>query len=180
MKTALEKHFVPGRPDKDEHAEYYGNYISRISAEDIISVLENQIDETRKLFASIPDAKGTFRYAEGKWSINELMGHIIDAERVMAYRALCFARADAGRIPGMDQDLFAANAHSDNFSLSELVEEFLSLRKSHVLFFKHLDEAAWHRRGTASDCEFSVRALAYILAGHLAHHFEILKERYLV
>jgi uncharacterized damage-inducible protein DinB len=167
------------KPEETEYVPYYGRYISLVPDGEIITVLSEQIDETLALLRSIPESEGGFRYAPGKWSIRELVGHLIDSERIFTYRALCFARNDQTPLPGFEEDEYVRNASFNDRSLSELAEELESVRKSTMFMFKHLDKEAWKRRGTANQSEVSVRALAYIMAGHELHHRGILRDRYL-
>jgi hypothetical protein len=167
------------RPEKDEYNEYYETYISLVPETDIVSVLENQIDAIEKLVGEIPEEKGTFAYAEGKWTIKDMLGHLSDGEKLFAYRALRISRADKTPIEGFEQDGYVENGNFNRRTLADLTEEFVSLRKANLYFFKNLDDTAWVRRGTASGYPFSVRALAYICAGHVRHHVNVLKTRYL-
>lgn len=167
------------RPEETEYFAYYGKYVSLVPDNNILEVLSSQLDETLALLRSIPETHEAFRYAEGKWSVRELVGHIIDTERIFAYRALRFARNDATPLPGYEQDDYIRNASFDACSLADLATEFESVRRSTLFLFKHLDGEAWMRRGVASDNEVSVRALAYIIAGHELHHRGILRDRYL-
>ncbi len=166
-------------PDATEYASYYGRYVSLVPAVDILETLTQQLDSTLALLRGIDEAKAGHRYAPDKWSIKELVGHVIDAERIFAYRALRFARNDKTEVPGFEQDDYIRYASFDECQLDELAREFEFVRKANLLMFKHLDDAAWLRRGVASDNEVSVRALAFIIAGHERHHMEILKTRYL-
>jgi DinB superfamily len=169
-----------GRPDETEYLPYYGKYISLVPAGDILATLARQLDETLTLLRSVTESRAGFRYAPGKWSIKELVGHMTDTERIFSYRALRFARNDATPLPGYEQDDYIRNATFDDYPLGELAAEFESVRQSSLLLFKHLGSEAWARRGVASDAEVSVRALAYIIAGHELHHMGILRGRYLV
>ena len=166
-------------PADSEYAAYYGHYVSLVDGNDLISALENQIDQTVSLLATIPEEKGIFRYAEGKWSVKELVGHLIDNERVMAYRALRFSRNDTTELEGFDQDPYIENADFDLCRLSDLAKQFELVRQSNTFMFKSLSENAWGRTGIASGSPVSVRGLGYIIAGHEVHHINILKERYL-
>lgn len=168
-----------GRPAKTEHAPFFENYISLVEDPDIVSALTSQMPETNKTLAGIAEEKSLFRYAEGKWSIRELVGHLIDGERIMAYRALRFARNDQTPLEGFEQDEYIENADFDSVSLSELAAELALVRESSILMFKNLPEAAWTRSGLASGNLVTVRALAYIIAGHELHHMKILREKYL-
>lgn len=167
------------RPDATEYVPYYARYVSLVPEGDILATLGGQLEETLALLRRIPETQSAFRYAEDKWSIKELVGHIIDTERIFAYRALRFARNDHTPLPGYEQDDYIRNATFDRYPLAELADEFESVRRSTILLFKHLDDAAWMRRGTANDSEASVRGLAYIIAGHELHHVKILRDRYL-
>ncbi len=167
------------RPETDEFDSYYERYISLVTDGDIISTLKNRIAETLDLLNKISAEKADFRYAESKWSVKELVGHIIDTERIFAYRALRIARGDQTPIEGYEQDDYIKNAEFAKCNLADLAEEFALVRKANVLMFKNLSETAWHRRGVANNKEISVRALAYICAGHEIYHLNILKERYL-
>lgn len=167
------------RPDATEYAPYYGKYVSLVPDADILASLSEQLGETLALLQSIPEAQADFRYAPDKWSIRELVGHLIDTERIFAYRALRFARNDQTPIEGFEQDDYIRHASFDNYPLAELTSEFAHVRHASISLFKHLDRDAWTRKGTASDNEVSVRALAYIIAGHELHHLEILRSRYL-
>ena len=173
------KSFNVGKPEETEYLPYYGGYISLVQDGDILSALGNQLQETLALLQSIPEERAGFRYAPGKWSIKELVGHVIDGERVFAYRALRFARNDQTPVPGYEQDDYIREASFDDRTLADLAAEFSSVRQSSLFLFKHLSEEAWTRRGTANDSEVSVRALAYIIAGHELHHREILRTKYL-
>lgn len=173
------ENLIISNPEPSEYAEYYGIYISLVKENNILTALENQIKETLELLAEIPEEKGTYRYAEGKWSIKELVGHLIDTERVMAYRALRFSRNDLTELKGFDQDTYIENADFDSCKLSDLAKEFELVRQSNILMFKNLTADAWNRKAIASGNPVSVRALAYIIAGHELHHIKILKERYL-
>lgn len=167
------------RPEKDEYNEYYETYASLVPETEIVPALENQIADVQNIFGAIAEEKGTFAYAEGKWTIKELLGHLIDTEKIFAYRALRIARADKTSIEGFEQDGYIENGNFNNRNLSDLTEEFMLLRRSNLYFFKNLNDEAWLRTGTASGFPFSVRALAYISAGHVRHHLNILKTRYL-
>ncbi len=167
------------RPEKKEYAEYHETYISLVEETDIISAMENQLDELNNLFGAISEEKADFRYAEGKWSIKEILGHLIDGERVFSYRAFRFSRRDETPLVGFEQDGYVANGNFSNAKLSDLIEEFSLLRRSNVLFFKNLTDEAWSYLGTASEATISVRAIAYVMVGHIRHHTDILRQRYL-
>jgi hypothetical protein len=167
------------KPAKSEYLPYYERYIALVPDGDVVATLAAQINDTQAMLRSLPASVATYRYAPDKWSVNELVGHVIDSERNFAFRALRFARNDATPIPGFEQDDYVRNATFDAYPLLELVSELESVRQSTVFLLKHLEEAAWTRRGLANNAEVSVRALAYIIAGHELHHREILSARYL-
>ncbi len=166
-------------PDKNEYAEYYDRYVSLVEETDIIKVFEDQQAEVRELFKEITEEKSLYSYAEGKWTIKELLGHLTDGERIFAYRALRISRADKTPMEGFEQDGYIENSNFNNTKLSELLDEFLYTRKANIIFFQNLTGENWLRTGTASGATVSVRALAYIMVGHIRHHVSILRERYL-
>ena len=170
---------ITEKPELTEYATYYGRYVSLVPGGDILSTLERQLSDTLALLRNINEAQADYSYAADKWSVKELVGHMIDTERIFAYRALCFARNDDTSLPGFEQDDYIENASFRAYPLAELADEFEHVRRSNLLLFKHLDAEAWKRRGKASDSEVSVRALAYIIAGHELHHIEVLRSKYL-
>jgi DinB superfamily len=167
------------RPDASEHIPYYAKYISLVPNGNILTILEKQLQETLELLPSISEEQSLKRYAPDKWSIKEVVGHLTDTERVFVYRALRFARGDETPLPGFESDDYVRVAQFDTYPWQELAREFESVRRATILFYKHLDEAAWGRRGVANGDPISVRALAYIIAGHELHHVKLLKELYL-
>ena len=167
------------KPEESEYLPYYGRYIALVSAGDVISTLESQMRDSQALLAGIPPGVSTYRYAPGKWSVNELLGHVIDSERILAVRALRFARGDTSPLPGFEQDDYVRGASFDVYPLADLAAELDAVRRSTLFLFRHLSEEAWMRRGVANDAEVTVRALAYIIAGHELHHRDILRQRYL-
>lgn len=171
---------MPQRPEKDEYAEFYANYVSLVDEADVVSALQNQPNDLRKLLAKFSGEKENFRYAMGKWSVKELLGHIIDGERVFSYRALRISRGDQTPLATFDENSYVAASNFGDSNFADLLEEFSLLRAANVLLFKNLSDEAWLRRGTASDATVSVRALAFIMVGHVRHHQNVLRERYLV
>jgi len=167
------------KPERSEFLPYYGKYIDLVASGDVLTTLSKQMVETLLLLRSLHASVATYRYAPGKWSVNEVIGHLIDSERIFAGRALRFARADGTPLPGFEQDDYVSNSSFDLYPLGELASELGSVRESTIFLFRHLQEDAWTRRGTANGAEVSVRALAYIIAGHELHHREILRARYL-
>jgi len=166
-------------PESSEYVAYYGRYISLVSGNDILTTLRSQLPETVKLFSTLSEASGELRYAPDKWSIKEMLGHLTDSERVFAYRALRIARNDRTPIEGFEQDDYVRYGPFHQCRLAELVEEFEHVRHASIDLFRGLNQEAWTRRGIANKNEISVRALAYIVAGHELHHRNVLREKYL-
>jgi Uncharacterized protein conserved in bacteria len=171
--------FRSTRPVAGEFLPYYGTYIDKVPDGDIVETLTSQLPQTLALIRSIPETTGDKRYAAGKWSIREVIGHLIDAERIFVYRALRFSRADATQVPGFDENAYAANGPYSKVSLADLADEFEHVRRATIQFFSHLDNDALSRRGNANGAEITVRALAFIMAGHETHHMGVLRDRYL-
>jgi uncharacterized damage-inducible protein DinB len=167
------------RPDATEYDPYYQKYISLVPREDVVATLSRQLEETLSTLRVLTEIQADSRYAPDKWSIKELVGHLIDSERIFAYRALRFARNDQTPLPGYEQDDYVRAGNFGSRSMRDLADEFEQLRRANLSLFRSLDDEAWLRRGTANDAEVSVRALAYILAGHETHHMQILRTRYL-
>lgn len=170
---------LPGRPQPDEHDPYYAGYIGQAEGDDIVGLLEGQIEETVSMFSNVDDAQGLHRYEPDKWSVKELLGHLIDSERVFGYRALCIARGERASLPGMESDDYVREADFDERSVASLLEEYRYVRHSTLSLLRGLGEAAWRRVGVANDAPISVRALAFIIGGHQAHHMKVLRDRYL-
>jgi uncharacterized damage-inducible protein DinB len=166
------------RPEATEYADYYASYIAKVPGSDVVSVLESQRLQMLQLFAGRSERDGSFRYAPGKWSVKEVLGHITDAERVFTYRALRIARGDQTPLPGFEQEDFVKNGAFGRRTLANLAEEFGLVRSASVALFRSFPEEAWSRRGVASQKEVTVRALAFMTAGHQIHHRIILEERY--
>jgi hypothetical protein len=168
-----------GRPQPNEAASYYSTYINRVGSDDILDVLATQLEEAGAFLSGISEEQSLHRYAPGKWSMRELLGHVNDTERVFTFRALWFARGFQDPLPSYDQEIAVAAAESDKVSWASHVEEFRAIRSATLPLFRNLPSEAWLRGGIASDNPVTVRALAYIVAGHLSHHLAILRERYL-
>jgi len=167
-------------PERDLCPEYYFTYIDLVEPdEDVLTALEQEIVKTRALLGGLPEEAGDIRYAEGKWSIRESLGHVIDAERVFSFRAFAMGRGDRQPIPGMEQDEYAKASNAGERSLAFLLDEFEAVRSATVALFRSFDDEAWARRGTASGFEFVVRAFPYIVLGHERHHHVIFRDRYL-
>jgi hypothetical protein len=167
------------RPDPSEYAPYYGRYIEKVPDGPIVDLLRTQVRGTLDLLRALPEAKGDHSYAPGKWSIKQVVGHVIDGERVFAYRALRFGRSDATQLPGFEQDDYARAGGFAARTLRHLTDELEAVRRSTVLLYEGFGEEDWSRKGIASENPVTVRALAYIIAGHELHHAKMLKEKYL-
>ncbi len=168
---------IPSRPDTTEYAPSYEAYIGLVPESDILTVLDRQIEDTVTLLRDLSEAAAETRHAPYTWSIKEVVGHLIDCERIFGVRALRFARNDPTALPGFDENPYVAIAHFDARPMDSLVQEFELLRRSHLLFFGGLDGEAWLRSGVANDHPVTVRALAYVIAGHERHHATILRKR---
>lgn len=167
------------RPAAGEHHERYGRYVALVPDGDVVTQLERQLDDTIALLRQFGEARAGHRYGPDKWSVREVIGHVIDCERVFVYRALSFARGEKQSLPGFDENEYAAAAGYDARTLESVTDELRRLRAATVGFFRGLDDAAWSRTGTANDHPISVRALAWIITGHELHHAKLLRERYL-
>ncbi len=167
------------RPDKSEYAEYYGRYISQVPDGDIIAILRAQSKETMGVLDRVSEDRTHFRYAPGKWTLREVVGHVADMEWVFMARALSFARGLAQPMPGVEQDEFVPAGKFEQQSWPGLLEQWRALRTAGTLVLENLDDEAWKRTGIASGYPVSVRALAYIIAGHERHHLGVIRERYL-
>lgn len=166
------------RPAPGEYAPYFERYVARVPEPDVLPVLAKQREELARRLGTLPEERGGFRYAPGKWTVRELLGHVIDTERIFGYRALCISRGETKALPGFEQDDYAAVAGHDRWTLAELIEDFGVVRRSTIAVLAHLDEAAVRRVGTSSGHPTSVRAIAFIVAGHLRHHLAVLAEKY--
>jgi len=168
-----------GRPEPNEAVPYYFGYINRVAGDDILHALQSQLDQTPAFLRSISEEKSLYRYAPEKWSIRQMWGHVNDTERVFLMRALWLARKFETALPSFDQDIAVGAAGSDDVPWARHVEEFHEIRLATISFFRNLPEEAWARTGTASGNPFTVRACAFIVAGHVAHHQAVLREKYL-
>jgi DinB family protein len=166
------------RPHEAEFALFYAGYVTLVPENDILGVLEAQTADVRERAGAFIPTREDFRYAGGKWSVRELIGHVIDAERVFGFRAFCFSRGDENSLPSFDQDAYVAHSGFDRCGLADLVQEFEQVRRANLTVLRRLDDDAWRRMGTASGKPVSVRALAYIMAGHVRHHLHTLSTRY--
>ncbi len=166
-------------PLANDHAPYYNNYITPFLGTNVLIVLSSQICEAQSLLQPLDEIAALRRYTEGKWSVKEVLGHLIDTERLFLYRATSIARADPTELPGMDENAWVAAADFDRIPLADLLDEFVALRRATVHFFAGLSPEALARAGTANKNRIVVRAIPYITAGHVAHHLEVIRTRYL-
>jgi uncharacterized damage-inducible protein DinB len=166
-------------PGSDEAAPYYFTYIDRIASDDIVDVLASQLEQVPAFLSQISEEKSLHRYAPEKWSIRQVLNHVNDTERAFAFRALWFGRGFSEPLASFDQNIAANGARADDYSWASHAADFHDIRRATLSFFRNLPEDAWLRKGVASGNSVTVRALAYIIAGHLSHHMAVLQERYL-
>jgi hypothetical protein len=172
-------HLTIGRPQDNEAAPYYFNYIDNVDGDDPVAAMERQLSEFSATLSQISEEKSLHRYAPEKWSVREVLNHITDTERAFAFRALWFARDFATPLPSYDQNVAVAGSEADKIAWSAHIEEFRTVRLATIALFRNMPSGAWTRSGIASDNRFTVRALAYIIPGHVTHHASVLRERYL-
>jgi uncharacterized damage-inducible protein DinB len=169
------------KPDKNEYASFYGTYIDKLSDESYdLNFLVNQSQELMDIFSKLSDEQANFSYGEGKWSLKEVLGHLIDHERIFCYRALAIARGERQSLPGFEQDDYVKTAEFNQQKLSDLVEQYSINRSATISLFKNFTEGELHKVGMADNKNISVRALLFIIMGHEKHHIWIIKERYLI
>src|ERR1044072_9677475 len=166
------------RPSSDEYAPYHAGYVSLVPDGNVLDLLRSQIDELAAIAARVPQERETFAYEAGKWSVRQVFGHICDAERIFAYCALCISRGETARLPGFDEKDYADRSTHASRPLRDLIEELLLARRANVLMFEGFDDAAWHQRGVASEQPVSVNGIAWVMAGHVRHHLNVLRDRY--
>lgn len=167
-----------GRPDPAEYAPYFARYTRNVTEDDVLAALEAQMRDTAAMLARIDDAKASYRYAPEKWSVKEVVGHFIDAERVFAYRALAVARGEQASLPSFDENDYVRNADFDARSIGELASEYAAARAATLAMFRGFSDEAWQRRGVANNNAVTTRALAHIALGHERHHLNVLREKY--
>jgi hypothetical protein len=168
------------RPPDSEYASFFAGYVSLVPEPDVLAVLEAQPAMLAGLSSNVPADRERYRYAEGKWTIREVFGHLIDAERVFGYRAFCISRGEKAPLPAFEENEYIGNSHYDRQPLGDLVSEFAALRETNLAFLRRLEDKEWERLGTSNKNPASVRALAFVMAGHVRHHFAVLRERYRV
>lgn len=167
-----------GRPCENEAAPYYFTYINQVSGNDVFPLVETQLDEMSLFCSRISEEKSLYRYAPEKWSLRQVLSHLSDTERLFCFRALWIARGFESALPSFDQNVAMANAGADKVAWRSLVEEFQRVRLASISLLANMPAEAWDRSGIASDNRFTVRALAYMIPGHVTHHLKILRERY--
>lgn len=168
-----------GRPHQSEAGEYYWRYINCVTGDDPIIVMDSQLDEVAAIFGAISEERSLYAYSPGKWTIRQMLNHVTDTERAFAFRALWFARGFSAPLPSYDQEIAAQGAQANSVAWEDHLQEFADVRKATLSLFRNLPADAWTRTGIASDNRFSVRAMAYITAGHVNYHIGILRDRYL-
>ncbi len=166
-------------PKESDYPPYYATYVSKVPSGNVIDLLNAEMDETVSLLRGIPEGRAGYRYAEGKWSIKEMVGHVLDTERVFAMRCIAFARADPNPWPGMDQDPWVAVAKFDTRLLEDLTGQLQDLRRANISMFRGMTDEDMARKGVASGVEFTAHSFPYIMAGHEVHHKKVLREKYL-
>jgi hypothetical protein len=167
------------RPAAEEHHEYYGTYIALVPDGDVIDVMRGQLADVESLLGPVPSARGAWAYAPGKWTLNEVVGHLIDTERVFAYRATAFSRRDPNPLPSFDQDTWVPCGHYSTRTMRSLLDEWADVRRATIALAAHLPDEAWDYIGTASGRPFTTRACIWIVPGHTAYHLREIRTRYL-
>ncbi len=172
--------YVPGHPDPSEYAPHFQGYIDNTTsnADDVLAALEAQMGELRALVGGLDPAQAGHRYAEGKWSIREVIGHLADSERVFGYRAMCIARGETASLPSFEEKVYASNSPADRRTLADLLDELAEQRSANIRMLRALTPESWARIGTANNLPISTRAIAYVILGHGRHHLRVLRERY--
>lgn len=167
------------KPQPHEYAPFYKGYVELVGEDDVLEKLSSNRKKTYYFFLSLPAEKADYAYADGKWTVKEVLGHLIDTERIMCYRLLRFSRADHHPLAGFNENFYASRANFKTRSLEDLADEFSALRKANLYVYQNLSDEQLKRKGKASNAVVSVKALLYIIAGHELHHLKIIKERYL-
>lgn len=167
------------RPNPTEYASFYDGYIKLVPQENVLAVLDEQVVYVKSVLANVEVNKENYRYAANKWTIKEVVGHMVDTERIMAYRALCIARGEKNELPGYDDEEYVVNANFNASSLATLTGHLELVRAANLALFKTFNEEAFSKIGTANKTDISVRALLFIIAGHTLHHLNVIKEKYL-
>lgn len=167
------------RPESTEYASFYASYVDKVEQEDMLQAMIVGFSACLELCSTLSEEQATYRYAPGKWSIKEVIGHLIDSERVFSFRAMSIARGEKGSLPGFDENSYVEEAYFDKRTFGSLIEEYTLLRKANIVLFSSWDSKIQKRIGTANQIGLSVRALVAIIAGHEQHHLQVIRERYL-
>jgi hypothetical protein len=167
------------RPKPEDAPAYYQRYINTVTDEDLITALQNEMEEAIAVMNSVPAEKESFAYADGKWTVKQVVSHVIDTERIFNYRALRFSRFDMTPLSGFDENDYAPKANTENRSLNDLKEEYIAVRKSNILFFNSLTQEMLESKGTANKNSMTPKAIGWMIPGHSKHHFQVIRERYL-
>ncbi|HEX8171443.1 MAG TPA: DinB family protein [Thermoanaerobaculia bacterium] len=168
------------RPSEGDIPQGYAGYVDLVPEDDVLSAIELQSSETQKLLSSLDESRAAHRYAEGKWSVKEVLGHVCDAERIFGYRMLAIARGETQSLPGFDENSYVATAAFDRWRLGDLAEHYALLRRANIVLLRNLPEEAWDRPGVANGNRVTVRTIAHVIVGHERHHVKVLRERYLL
>ncbi|MGG0821335.1 DinB family protein [Paenibacillus turicensis] len=166
------------RPDKEEYASFYEGYIGLVPEGNVIEILEQQADKVSAVIRSLTEEQGNYRYGEGKWSVKEVFGHLIDNERIMSTRLLRIARGDTTPLPGYEENLFMAGHPFEAYTIDDLAEEYEAVRHSTIVMLRHLSPEAWVCKGIVNNYPASARSIACVIAGHELHHLSVLRDRY--
>lgn len=166
------------RPEPSEYAPYFQRYLELVPEDDILGALYGQIEETASILRRVDEERAGYRYAPGKWTIKQVVGHMGDTERILAFRALSIARGETNPLPGFDEDSYVRGGDFDSWPYADLVDSLGIVRRANILMFRNLKPEAWERRGTANQNATSVRGLAYTILGHERHHLQVLRDRY--
>jgi hypothetical protein len=166
------------RPTPNDYSPYHAPYVDLVPEDDVVSAIEQESSQTQRLLSSLDESKAAFRYAADKWSVKQVVGHIVDSERIFAFRLLAIARGEQSPLPGFDENLYVENAKFDAWTLGDLAENYALVRRSTIVLLRNLPDEAWTRRGVANGAEASVLGFAYVIVGHERHHTRVLRERY--
>jgi hypothetical protein len=166
------------RPTPNDYSPAHAAYVELVPEDDVMSAIEQQSSETQRFLAGLDESKATTRYSEGKWSVKQVVGHIVDAERIIGYRLLAVARGEQQSLPGFDENSYVENAGFDAWSVGDLAEHYALVRRATIVLLRNLPEEAWTRHGIANNAPVGVLGLAYVIVGHERHHLKVLRERY--
>jgi hypothetical protein len=166
------------RPTANDYSPYHAGYVALVPEDDVLSAIEQQSSETQRFLSALNESKAAYRYADGKWSVKEVVGHITDAERIISYRLLAVARGEQQPLPGFDEESYVQHAKFDAWTLGDLAENYAIIRRATIVLLRNLPADAWEKRGIANDAPVSVLGLAFVIVGHDRHHLKVLREKY--